>query len=271
MKKLFLILTLVPTLALSQVSSWRNSTPSRSNTSSPSSSYNNSSRESNISSWRNSSPTPTKPGSNIIYTNPYWGWNDWRWNRWGMWGAPSFGWNSWSPMWYWNDWGYRQPARVYVYENGKTDTIKGKKSIYNFGIQFSSDKQIGGFFAVGRKAYFITEFNTTYERDRSTFFPNGQIQNVDFPLISDLVRLQTFYVGVGKRFKRLGTHIMVGQAGERVRWRGRDDVSEITFPKYQDRFMSVKFGGMYDLKNITLKLDYDPIVKNGTLGIGLNF
>lgn len=70
-----------------------------------------------------------------------------------------FGWNYYSPSWYWNDWGYRQPARVYVYDNGKRDTVRGKKPIISFGVQGTTDKQVGGFFTIGNKGYFITEYN----------------------------------------------------------------------------------------------------------------
>jgi hypothetical protein len=188
-----------------------------------------------------------------------------------MWGAPTFGWNFWQPMWYFNDWGYRQPARIYVFENGKRDTIQGKKPIINFGIQKSTDKQIGGFFAVGNKVYFISEFNTTYERDKSTFFPYGTITQVDFPLTDDYIRLQSYYAGIGKRFKRTGVHLMVGGVSERVRWRGKDEVGEITFPKYTDRFMTIKIGAIHDFKNVTFKIDYDPIIENSTVGLGINF
>jgi hypothetical protein len=188
-----------------------------------------------------------------------------------MWGAPAFGWNFWTPMWYFNDWGYRQPARVYVYEDGKKDTIRGKKPIISFGLQKTTDKQIGGFFTIGNKGYFITEYNSTYERYNSTFFPYGTITQVDFPLVNDLVKLNSLYIGVGKRVKRTGVHFMIGRASEIVRYRGKDDIGYITFPKYTDRFTTVKIGGLHDFKNATIKFDYDPIQKNSTFGLGVNF
>jgi hypothetical protein len=197
-----------------------------------------------------------------------WGWG---WNRWDMLGAPGFGWNFWQPSWYFNDWGYRQPARVYVYDNGKRDTIRGKKPIISFGIQKTTDEQIGGFFTIGNKAYFITEYNTTFERDNSTFFPYGNITQVDFPMVNDLVERRSFYVGVGKRIKRTGIHMMIGSVTEDVKWRGKDDFGYITFPKYVDRFTTVKVGALHDYKNFTIKLDYDPVVNNGTFGVGVNF
>jgi hypothetical protein len=275
MKKLLFILLILPLLTFGQASSWRTNppTPQRSTPSvQPSTPQRN-----DVSNWRNQPPSRgydrpvrTRPGSNIIVRDP-WLMNNWGWNRWDMWGAPGFGWNFWQPSWYFNDWGYRQPARVYVYDNGKRDTIRGKKPIISFGIQKTTDEQIGGFFTIGNKAYFITEYNTTFERDNSTFFPYGNITQVDFPMVNDLIERRSFYVGVGKRIKRTGVHMMIGSVTEDVKWRGKDDIGYITFPKYVDRFTTVKVGALHDYKNFTIKLDYDPVVNNGTFGVGVNF
>ena len=266
----------------SQVSNWR-STPSQPQRSTPSISQSIPQRN-NVSSWRNESPrefnrpTRTRPGSNIIVRDPFfndWGWGmnswGWGWNRWDMWGAPGFGWNFWQPSWYFNDWGYRQPQRIYVYGNGRRDTIRGKKPVISFGIQRTTDKQVGGFFTVGGKAYLITEYNSSVERDNSTFFPYGNITQVDFPLVSDLVQRNSFYIGAGKRIKRTGIHFMIGTVSEDVKWRGRDDLGYITFPKYLDRFTTMKVGALHDYKNFTIKADYDPIINSATFGLGVNF
>jgi hypothetical protein len=94
---------------------------------------------------------------------------------------------------------------------------------------------------------------------------------VDFPLVNDLVKLKTYYVGVGKRFKRTGIHMMVGGKNEIVRYRGKDDVGYITFPKYDDNSMTIKFGVLQDFKTVSLKMDYNPIINNFYFGLGLNF
>lgn len=269
MKNLILILCFVPVFSFSQVSSWRSNPPSRTQ-----SSPNVMGQRSDISMWRNQSPRefnrpePTKPGSNIIVTrpSPYWGWGNW-----GMWGAPMFGFNYWSPSWYWNDWGYRQPSRVYVYEDGRRDTIRGKKPIVNFILQKTSNDQIGGAIAVGSKSYFIADFVSTYKPDRSTYFPFGTINKVDFPLIQDLKKEASFYLGGGKRFNRTGVHAMIGFGEERVYWRGKDKYGEITFPKYRSSFTSFKFGIMQDIKNSTIKVDVDPIRNYWQAGLGFNF
>ena len=283
MKKLLLISGLTILLVLicavmlnAQVSNWRSNPPQQSGSSSQS--YQQSVPQRNdVSSWRNESPrefnrpVQTRPGSNIIVRDPFfndWGWG---WNRWNMWGAPNFGWNYWNPGFYFNDWGYRQPARVYVYENGKRDTIKGKKPVISVGIQTTGGNQIGGFFTMGNKAYFIAEYNSTFERDNSTFFPYGNITQVDFPMVSDLVKQSNFYIGIGKRIKRTGIHMMIGSVTEDVKWRGKDDIGYITFPKYKDRFTTVKIGALHDFKNLTIKYDYDPIIRKSTFGLGMNF
>ena len=280
MKNLLFLLAFVPTLAFSQVSNWRTTPPQQSQPQQrveaprvqPSTPQRN-----DVSNWRSQPPSNgydrplrTRPGSDIIIRNQ-WGWNNWGWNRWDMWGAPAFGWNYWNPGFYSNHWGYRQPARVYVYENGKRDTIKGKKPVISVGIQTTGGNQIGGFFTMGNKAYFIAEYNSTFERDNSTFFPYGNITQVDFPMVSDLVKQSNFFIGIGKRIKRTGIHMMIGSVTEDVKWRGKDDIGYITFPKYKDRFTTVKIGALHDFKNLTIKYDYDPIIRKSTFGLGMNF
>jgi len=267
-KVLILFFVLLSINTHSQTSSWRTTSPSSNSQISSSKSQ---SITNTTSSWRNTSPTEfNKPKTNttIIIREPVFGLG---WNRWDMWGAPTFGWNSYSPMWYWNDWGYRQPARVYYFDDGRKDTIKGQKPIISFGFHHTTNKQMGAFFTIGSKGYFVFDFNTTYERDRSTYFPYGSINLVDFPLISDLVKQNSFYLGVGKRIGRLGIHGLVGLGNEKILYRGKDDVGEITFPKSKDNFLTFKFGVIKDLKNISIKTDFDPIMNYGQLGLGLNF
>lgn len=279
MKKLIVCLLLLPLISFSQISSWRGGgrvSPSIS----PSTSigrtfsqpqYNQPPRNNGVSSWRTQPPkTQPKPGqyygTPYIY-DPYW---DWGWNRWYSWGAP-YGYNNYYPYTYYDNWGYRQPARIYVDDSGKRDTIIGKKTQFSFGVQTSTGKQIGSWITIGNKGYFIAEFNTTYEKDRSTFFPNGQRQDVDFPLVNDYVRTRTFYVGVGKRVHRTGFHVMLGNANERVRWRGYDNIGYITFPKYIDNSLTVKIGAIHDFKTSSVKLDFDPMLNKFTFGVGVNF
>jgi hypothetical protein len=174
-------------------------------------------------------------------------------------------------MWYVNDWGYRQPARIYVYEDGKRDTIKGKKPIMNFVLHRTTNQQMGASFTIGNKSYFIVDFVSTFKPDRSTFFPYGNITQVDFPLINDLTKERTIYFGGGSRFKRVGFHVMVGFGSENILWRGKDEIGEITFPKSNSNFTTFKIGVLQDIKNFTLKVDTDPIRNYSQFGVGINF
>jgi hypothetical protein len=271
MKKILFVLVLLPIISFSQISSWRNNTsPTQSNTKvTTSNEIVRVSPSDGVSSWRRDAPSNQNNRPNVVITRPYY--NNFGWNRWDMWGAPTFGWNYWNPMWYWNDWGYRQPARIYVYKDGKQDTIKGKKPIISFGLHHTTNKQLGAFFTVGNKGYFIMDFTSTYEIDRSTFFPYGRLDIVDFPLIDDLVKSRSVYLGAGKRFKRTGFHAMLGFGNERILFRGKDAVGEITFPKSNTKFTSIKIGVMHDFKNLTLKFDSDPIRGYSQFGVGMNF
>ena len=292
---LILILILFCTIMLySQVSTWRQtggSVPASSQTSQSTQTRVQPSipQQNNVSSWRNNPPQQSqlRPGSNIIIRDPYWNNYGQGWNRWDMWGAPTFGWNYWNQGFYFNDWGYRQPARVYIYDNGKRDTIKGKKPVISFGIQKTTDNQIGGFFTIGNKVYFILDYNTTINFDKSDYFENKTIWNYRndvmmvnnvpkkiselFPLSSDVIRRSNLYFGIGKRIGRFGTHVSIGTVNENIKYRYKDDDGYITFPKYRGRFTTIKIGTLYDYKNFTIKVDYDPIINNGTFGLGVNF
>lgn len=285
MKIITLLLALMPIISFSQVSSWRTNTKPVGQQprtySSPSQSYQS---NNNISSWR--TPSQPKPiytpkedkhynrNYNYNYRNPrinYGFYYNWGFNNWYNWGAPIYGYRYWEPYWYYDNFGYRQPSRVYIYENGKQDTIKGVKPNISIGLQYATNGEYGIWWTIGRKNYFILEYNQTVEKDNSTYYPNGQFADVDFPLVNDLEHFRSIYIGIGKRFGRTGAHLMVGNMHENVKWRGKDDVGYITFPKYVDNYMTFKIGATHDLKGLSLKYDYDLVVKKHTFGAGFNF
>jgi hypothetical protein len=281
MKHLITFLLLIPTLCFAQTSGWRNNSNNNGSgfhTNPPSN------NNSGTSTWRT---TPPKPSYNYTPTTPsprYYGtyptpynyyphhhYDSWYGsNNWDYWGAP-YGYHSWAPGYYYDNWGYRQPYRIYTLESGTVDTVRGETTHFSVGIQMSTDKQLGGWLTIGNRGYFIIEYNQTYERDNSMFYPSGTLAQVDFPLVEDLKKLYTFYIGVGKKFGRTGIHFMLGNAYEDVRYRGKDNVGYITFPKYTNNFITTKIGVVHDFKGITLKLDGDPILKSVYFGAGLNF
>lgn len=205
----------------------------------------------------------------------YWG-TGWGWNNWG---APMFGWDYWTPMYYWNDWGYRQPARIYVYDNGKRDTIRGKKPIMSVGIQ-TSDIQTGGFFTIGNKHYFIVEFQTNNKKDQSTFYRDITMSDVrgwNDMKMADITKLNTTYLGIGKRFKRSGIHLSLGFNTENSNYQYFDELyvlsnnGRYSFPNYRTRFTSLKLGALHDAKIVTFKGDYDLTNRRVIIGAGVNF
>lgn len=214
--------------------------------------------------------------NNYYFYDPYW---DLGWNRWYGWGAPRWGWNYWEPYWYYDNWGYRQPARVYVYKDGRSDTIKGQKTKFNLGVQKIQD-QIGGFFAVGNNIYFIAEYSHSYKRDESSYYTNITMEDVmrwQDTKLSDINKLGSFYAGLGKRLGRLGLHTEVGYNSETVRYQYFDELFLLSnnglysFPKYNSNYLSLKVGGLYDYKFSTFKLDYDITRNVISVGGGFNF
>ena len=287
MKKIILYVLLVPILSFGQSSNWR-STP-RSNggggnfrSTGPSPNYSSP----NTSTWRSNPPsaprynyTPEIPRPNhygenhqYYYNHPrYYGGYPYNYNNWYNWGAPMYDYNYYMPGYYYDRWGYREPYRVYDYKNGIVDTIRGQKTHFSFGIQMSLNEQLGGFITVGNRAYFIAEYNQTYKRDNSTYFPYGTVAKADFPITGEVTKLNTFYMGVGKKIGRTGVHILLGTSHEVVRYKGGDSIGYITFPKYTNDLITAKIGALHDFKNATVKLDYDPVLKTIYMGMGINF
>jgi hypothetical protein len=285
MKKILIIIFLFPLIAFSQVSGWRgggshNYSGGGFRGTAPSAPIYRPIQDPNISNWRSNPPkykyyqNPNNSGS--IYRQPYnhHHYDDWYYggyNRWNIWGAPMYGYNWWLPGYYYDTWGYREPYRVYEYQDGRMDTIKGKATHFSFGLQGSTLSQVGGWFTIGNRGYFIAEYNYSIKKDNNTYFPYGTLDQVDFPLVGDWKKTNTFYMGGGKKFGRTGVHLMLGSAHEVVRYRGYDSMGYITFPKNTRDFVTAKIGVIRDFKNLTLKFDADPIVGSVYFGAGFNF
>lgn len=270
MKRILFLLVLLPILSFSQVSSWRNSTPQRQQFSSPPPRIQTPS-DNGVSRWRTESPRefnrprPTKPGSNIIITQP-WGWNNWGW-QWNNWG-----WYQPHPYIWYDNYGWRQRSIIRVYEDGKRDTI-AKPRYFSAGIGYTNNKQASFWGAIGgAKAYFIFDYVTTYDIDRNQYFPYGNIAIADFPISKeDFRKEKAIYLGAGRRFGKFGVHGMIGFGNEILRYQGKDAIGGISFPKSNTNFTSFKVGVLRQFKDFTLKVDTDPIRKYSQFGLGLNF
>jgi hypothetical protein len=264
---LILILTLFVSIMLNaQVSSWRNNSQQR--TTAPRIQPSTPQRN-DVSRWRTQTE-PIRPGQPIPNRPLVRRWRGGGVNPYGlMWG--NWGWYQPYPYIWYDDYGWRHRSVVRVYENGKRDTVK-KETYYTLGIGHTNNNQASFWGAVGgNKGYFIVDYVMTYEIDRNQYFPNGKINEVDFPLSkNDFLKEGTLYLGGGKRFGKLGVHGMVGFGNEIIRYQGKDDLGGISFPKSNSNFTTFKFGIIRDFKFFTLKLDRDPIRNYNQISIGLN-
>ena len=277
MKKVLLVTGLILILILfcsimlySQVSSWRQtggsvspqttqSTQTRVQPSAP--------QQQNVSSWRNNQPQQSQPDQRGRVRVQNWNRNNQFGYYWGNWG-----WYQPFPYMWYDDYGWRKRSVIHVYEGGKRDTIRKERVYTSFGFGHTTNKQVVYWGTVGgKKGYFIVDYVMTYAIDQNSYYPYGQINNVDFPLSkNDWKKESTFYVGGGKRIGKIGIHGMIGFGNEVIRWQGKDAIGGISFPKSNSSFTTFKVGIIKDFKFITLKLDTDPIRKYSQISIGLN-
>jgi hypothetical protein len=267
MKLTIFTLLLAPLFTFGQVSSWRNNPPQQSQPQTRVESHRvqpTTPQRNDVSGWRNNPPNPDPRGRVRIQN-----WN--RANQFGYyWG--NWGWYQPFPYIWYDDLGWRQRSVIHVYENGRRDTIR-KESVYTtFGFGYTNNKQVSFWGAAGgKKGYFIMDYTMSYDIDQSQFYPHGNIAIADFPISkNDFIKQGTLYLGGGKRFGKLGVHGMIGFGNENIRYRGRDAIGEISFPKSNSNFTTFKFGIIRDFKFMTLKLDRDPIRNYNQISIGLN-
>jgi hypothetical protein len=206
------------------------------------------------------------------------GWNDPYYRRWNQWGAPVFGFDYWMPGFYYDRWGYRNPARIYHYQGGRADTIKGKPTRISFGIQ-GSRNMAGAWLTIGNNGYFIADYSQFVQRDESTFYPDLTMDRV-IPWrderLEDLNSGNVFYLGLGKKFGRTGIHTMAGFGRERKKYQFFDELyvlsnnGKYSIPVSDQNYIGVKFGILHDFKRVTLKLDYEATRKVVFAGVGIN-
>ena len=205
------------------------------------------------------------------------GWNN-PYGRWNLWGAPLYGFNYWTPGFYYDSWGYRNPYRVYYYNGGKADTIKGKPTRVSFGIQ-GSKNMAGAWMTIGNKGYFIVDYSQFIQNDESTFYPQLTMDKVIPWSDQKLENLQSgynFYAGLGKKFGRTGLHAMIGFGREKEKYQFLDEMSILSNNgKYSilvsdQNYIGTKLGMIHDFKRASLKLDYDMTRKRLFAGIGIN-
>jgi hypothetical protein len=217
-------------------------------------------------------PQNTRPGRYYSY-DPYWDWG-WGWNRW----SPMRGWNSFTPFFWYDSWGYRNPARVYIYDNGKKDTIKLKPLHGSVGASYNMNSELGVWGTLGREVYVIAEFSKNNPKDISVFYPELTLDKV-LPWgdrkLSNFQQQSSFSVGLGKKLNKFaGIHMMIGFGKEKNNFRYFDEYfilsnnGEYSFPNYRTNKTTFKIGTLLNLSNkFNSKIDYD--LSEGYISWGL--
>ena len=273
MKKLLVLLLVIPMISFSQVSSWRQtggSVSPQTTQSAPGVQPSVSQQQNNVSSWRTQT-APIRPGDIVPQQPLVRRWRGTDINPYGLqYGV--WGWYQPYPYIWYDDYGWRQRSVVRIYESGRRDTVASTPVLFSAGIGHTNNKQTSYWGLIGNnKGYFIVDYVMTYAIDQNQYYPYGQINNVDFPLSkNDWKKESTFYVGGGKRIGKIGIHGMIGFGSEVIRWQGKDDLGGISFPKSNANFTTFKVGIIRDFKFLTLKLDTDPIRGYSQISIGLN-
>jgi hypothetical protein len=273
MKKLLVLLFIIPMISFSQVSTWRTNPPTQSTPQTrvetprvqPSIPQQN-----NVSSWRTQT-APIRPGDNFEGQPLTRRWRATQINPYGlMWGT--WGWYQPMPYIWYDDYGWRQRSVIHVYESGKRDTIRKERIYTSFGFGHTTNKQAAYWGTIGgKRGYFIMDYVMTYAIDQNQYYPYGNLAIADFPVSKEIFKKEhTFYLGGGKRIGKLGVHGMVGFGNEIQRYQGKDAIGGISFPKSNTNFTTFKVGLIRDFKWFTLKLDTDPIRKYSQISIGLN-
>ena len=273
MKKLLVLLLVIPMISFSQVSSWRQtggSVSPQTTQSAPRVQPSVPQQQNNVSSWRTQT-APIRPGDIVPQQPLVRRWRGTDINPYGLqYGV--WGWYQPYPYIWYDDYGWRQRSVVRIYESGRRDTVASTPVLFSAGIGHTNNKQTSYWGLIGNnKGYFIVDYVMTYAIDQNQYYPYGQINNVDFPLSkNDWKKESTFYVGGGKRIGKIGIHGMIGFGSEVIRWQGKDDLGGISFPKSNANFTTFKVGIIRDFKFLTLKLDTDPIRGYSQISIGLN-
>jgi hypothetical protein len=281
MKNTIIILFFLPLLAFSQSerdqkANIRNNTQSQSSNSQAKINSNEIFQKQDIRRETQNPRQPVRINQQPIYRNP------WGYNRWNRWGAPY----SYMNFYDWDvydRWGYRTPARIYQYSNGKTDTIVSKKNKTRLGINFSSNNEVGGWITLGKGVYFKGQFSKIISQDRSEYYTHPDVNFFNASSVwndqrlEDITKGWSVYLGVGREFKNLGVNLSLGFGKETENYQFFDEYYQLSnngkysFKNFVDDYVTLSVGVTHDFKFLSITGDFDPIRKTFWLGTGFNF
>lgn len=195
---------------------------------------------------------------------------------------PRYGWYGYNQYWWYDRWGYRNPYRVYIYQDGTTDTLRANPVHGSVGVSINNMPELGVWFTVGREYYFIGEVNFSYQSNNSTYYPDLTYDKViswGDRRLPDYQKSFLVGLGVGKKvFKDLGVHAELGFGATEVRNVFYDNTHILSnngnYSIFDNRqnVTTVKIGAIGTLnRHISVKLDYDVVRQKVGAGLGFNF
>lgn len=200
-------------------------------------------------------------------------------NNWYSWGAPYGGYVGFVPSFYFDEFGLRQPIRIYTMNDGNKKTVKGKKTNYRLGLGYGYKNNLSFWGTAGKKTFFIAEYSTIVSSDKSSFMPYITMDDVikwNDKKLDDIQYGGTFYGGVGTKFKKLGTYILLGYGWEINNFQFFDEFyilsnnGRYSIRNFEDTYFTGKVGLIYDHKFLSVKTDYCIYQKRVNLGLGIN-
>lgn len=218
-------------------------------------------------------PQPIFSANNNTYRDNV----DWNWRRWG---APSYGFLDYTPHFYYDRFGLRQPSRIYRMTDGEKKVVQGEKTHWRLGLSYNTNNELGGWLSVGNKTFFITEYYSNISNDKSSFLPNLTMDYVipwNDRRLDDIIISGAIYAGAGVKFNIWGVFLAPGYGWETNNFQFFDELfilsnnGNYSFPNYTERFFTGKAGVLFDLKMISVKVDYNPFRNNLGVGAGIVF
>lgn len=199
-------------------------------------------------------------------------------DNWLRWGAPAYGFSNFYPIYYYDRFGLRQPGRIYEYNTGKKDTIKGEKLHWRFGLSYNTKNQMGGWLSVGNNKLFMMEYCNYISNDESYFYSDitmSEVKSWDDEQLKDIQLGGVIYLGGGIKFNNLGIYLMPGYGWDKRNYQFFDELyilsnnGKYSFTNYDKKYLTGKFGLLFDYKYVSSKLDYDPFRNTLNFGFGV--
>lgn len=152
--------------------------------------------------------------------------------------------------------------------------------IFKGGVQITSDGSKELWATVGTDIYFLYELGYNFPKDithlRSGFdYASTKIWGHE--RLDDIVRRVYWSGGIGTRINKVDIHFSFGLTKIDYFYHFYDDSlfaspnGHYSFKRFTDGEISGKFGLIYDISLLSLKIDYDFLYERATFGLGINF